>query len=381
MRAFYNPFIDDFTPSPLLQKFSSLLEEKAEAEFLKMLQESQALTKQYFGNVMRIFAPLYLSNECINNCSYCGFSRDNPILRTTLSLEKVVEEAKCIANQNIKNILLLSGEHPKFVDENYLQKCILSLKKFIPSIGIEVGPMKREQYQEITKCGAENIVIYQETYNPETYILLHRAGPKKNFDFRIQCPERAYAGGFRKIGIGSLFGLSSWEKEALALASHVEYLYKKCWKAEISVSFPRMQPYANNYEYKPDSEFFLNDKHLAQIICAFRICFPRIHITLSTRESPLLRNHLIKIGVTHMSAGSKTNPGGYTGVPQKTLEWKEGGKKIFKEISSSCQSTEQFQIQDTRSIEEIAFFLKSEGYDLAWKDWQEGIRNEETQIR
>ena len=375
MQVFYNPFIKNSPPqSPLLKQFESLIEEKSNVVLSQMLVKSRKITEQYFGKVMHLFSPLYISNECINNCSYCGFSRDNPIIRTTLPIKKVEEEAYYLYQQGFRNILLLAGEHPKFVDEGYLQACITALKKFIPSIGIEIGPMQEKQYIQTSKAGAETILIYQETYDPKIYAQLHTSGPKKNFNFRLKCPERAYAGGFRKIGLGSLFGLSNWKKEALALASHLEYLYQTCWKSEFSISFPRMQPYANNYEYQPNPHLYLNDKNLIQLICAFRICFPRVNIVISTRESPILRNHLIGTGITHMSAGSKTNPGGYTGVKSKNLHFTVGAKQSpIDEKENKCQATEQFSIQDKRNVREITFLLKNQGYDLAWKDWQQGI--------
>ncbi|BDS05956.1 thiamine biosynthesis protein ThiH [Oceaniferula spumae] len=338
-----------------------------------MARESQKLTRHHFGKTMRLFAPLYVSNECVNNCSYCGFSRDNPILRTTLTIPQVVAEAQHLHSLGFRNILLVAGEHPKFVSEGYLQNCIDAIKGFIPTIAIEVGPMKDHQYGELVSHGAEGLIVYQETYHRETYVKLHTAGPKKNFDWRLDCPERAYAGGFRRIGIGALFGLADWKKEAIALAAHLEYLYKHCWKASFNIAFPRMRPYAGNYQYTPDPNFFLNDRQFVQLVCAFRTCFPQVGIVLSTREPAKLRDSLIPLGITHMSAGSQTDPGGYTGAGTDDLHLTVKGKRVELDDSqpkSACsRATEQFTIDDQRSPAQIAELLRGKGYDPVWKDW------------
>jgi len=189
----------------LLKKFEQLIQPCSNESLEKNAAKSQQLTQQHFGKTMRMFAPLYVSNECVNNCSYCGFSRDNAILRTTLTIPQVVTEAKYLYKQGFRNILLVAGEHPKFVSEGYLQECIDAIKSFIPTVAIEVGPMKDHQYAELVQHGAEGLIVYQETYQRNIYTKLHTAGPKKKFDWRLECPERAYAGGFRRIGIGSHF--------------------------------------------------------------------------------------------------------------------------------------------------------------------------------
>lgn len=362
--------------SALLQKFENLISPVNNEQMEAMAEQSQRLTLQNFGKTMRLFAPLYVSNECVNNCSYCGFSRDNPILRTTLTIEQVVTEARHLFDLGFRNILLVAGEHPKFVSEGYLQQCIDAIKSFIPTIAIEVGPMKDHQYGELVNHGAEGLIVYQESYDREAYAKLHTAGPKKNFNWRLECPERAYAGGFRRIGIGALFGLAPWRQEAIALAAHLEYLYKHCWKASFSVAFPRMRPYAGNYQYQPDPELFLDDKSLAQLVFAFRICFPKVNIVLSTREPASYRDALIPLGITHMSAGSQTEPGGYTGAGHDDLHLTVKGKRVELDKSETkpCQkATEQFTIDDTRSPASIAALLQSQGYEAVWKDWDEAI--------
>jgi len=362
--------------TPLLRKFEQLLAPKSREEIESMAVNSRSITRRHFGKTMRLFAPLYVSNECVNNCSYCGFSRDNAILRTTLTIDQVVTEARHLHALGFRNILLVAGEHPKFVSEGYLQDCIDAIKGFIPTIGIEVGPMKDKQYGELVEHGAEGLVVYQESYDRDTYSRLHTAGPKKNFDWRLECPERAYAGGFRRIGIGALFGLADWRHEARALASHLEYLYKHCWKASFTVSFPRMRPYAGNYQYEPNPELFLNDRHFVQLVCAFRICFPHVGIVVSTREPANLRDALVPLGVTHMSAESQTDPGGYTGAGTDDLHMTLKGKRVEVSDKSSCsRATEQFTIDDKRGINDITGMLHSKGYESVWKDWDEAILN------
>lgn len=359
-----------------MRRFEALLRPVTASNLEAMAGKSRAITRQHYGKTMRLFAPLYVSNECINNCSYCGFSRDNPILRTTLTVDQVVTEARRLHELGFRNILLVAGEHPKFVSDGYLQECIDAIKDFIPTIGIEVGPMEDNQYGELVDHGAEGLVVYQETYDRETYQKLHTAGPKKNFDWRLECPERAYAGGFRRIGIGALFGLADWKTEALALAAHLEYLYKHCWKASFTISFPRMRPYAGNYQYSPDPDLFLNDRQFVQLVCAFRICFPQVGIVVSTREPASLRDALVPLGVTHMSAGSQTDPGGYTGAGTDDLHLTVKGKRVELEEKPACnRATEQFTIDDKRSASEIAAMLETSGYESVWKDWDLEILN------
>lgn len=373
------PFSDQFEQlisrkSPLLRRFEQLIAPTSDASLEQLARESQRLTRHHFGRTMRLFAPLYLSNECVNNCSYCGFSRDNAILRTTLSIEQVVREARHLHQLGFRNILLVAGEHPKFVSEGYLQSCLDALNPFIPTLGIEVGPMKDEEYAQIVGHGAEGLVVYQETYHRPTYTSLHTAGPKKNFDWRLDCPERAYAGGFRRIGIGALFGLAEWQNEALALAAHLEYLLKHCWKAQFTISFPRMRPYAGNYEYQPDPSLFLSDRAFVQLVAAFRVTFPQVGIVLSTREPAHLRDALAPLGITTMSAGARTEPGGYTGAGHDDLHLTINGRRVEISEDSSCQrATEQFKIDDTRSPAEIAAMLQQKKLDPVWKDWDQAI--------
>jgi 2-iminoacetate synthase len=361
-------------PTPLMRRCARMLDPLAGGSLEALARHSRELTRRYFGRTMRLFAPLYLSNECVNNCSYCGFSRDAKILRTTLSTAQVHHEARHLHQTGFRNVLLVAGEHPKFVSEGYLQECIDALKSFIPTIGIEVGPMEDEQYAEIVSHGAEGLVVYQETYDREIYGSLHTAGPKKHFDWRLDCPERAYHGGFRRIGIGALFGLADWRYEALALCAHLEYLLKHCWKSQFTVAFPRMRPYAGNYQYTPDPTRFLDDRAMVRLIAVFRSLFPQVGIVMSTREPAALRDALATLGVTHMSAGARTEPGGYTGAGSEDLHLTVKGRRVELERKSGTEkATEQFQIHDTRSAREVADMLRAQGLDPVWKDWDEAL--------
>ena len=361
-------------PTPLMKRFERLLAEETSAPLEEMARQSQLLTRRHFGRTMRLFAPLYVSNECVNNCSYCGFSRDAAIMRTTLTIDQVVREARHLHGLGFRNVLLVGGEHPKFVSEGYLQDCLDALKPFIPTLGLEVGPMEDDQYADIVDHGAEGLVVYQESYHRETYEKLHTAGPKRRMDWRMNCPERAYAGGFRRIGIGALFGLADWKFEAMALCAHLEYLYKHCWKAQFTVAFPRMRPYAGNYEYTPNSNFYLPDKAFVRLITAFRIIFPQVGIVVSTREPASLRDAIATLGVTSMSAGARTEPGGYTGAGHDDVHLTIKGRRVEIEGKTGCErATEQFQITDHRSPAEVAAALRARNLDPVWKDWDESL--------
>jgi len=357
--------------SRVLRRFASLLEPKSGAELESMAHEAEKLTRQNFGRTMRLFAPLYLSNECVNICKYCGFSRDNPILRVTLSVDQVEAEARHLYAQGFRNVLLVAGEHPKFVSSDYLAQCVERLGKFIPAISLEVGPMETVDYEPAVRAGAEGLVVYQETYDRAAYAELHTAGPKRDFDWRLDCPERAYAAGFRRLGIGALFGLARWEEEAVRLAAHVDYLLRHCWKSSVTVSLPRLRPAAGQFE--PRHEF--NDRALVQTILALRLCFPQVGIVLSTREAPALRNRLVRLGVTMMSAGSHTEPGGYTGAGEESIHQTQRGKAVAVIASEGehLTATEQFAIADERSPAEVSARLRELGLEPVWKDWDAAL--------
>jgi len=354
---------------PLLQRFEALLAPKSDGALEEMAQRAHALTLQNFGRTMRLFAPLYLSNECVNNCRYCGFSRDNPILRVTLNLDQVHAEARHLVSQGFRQILLVAGEHPKFVSQNYLAECVRALAPDFSSISIEVGPMETADYVPIVEAGAEGLVVYQETYNREVYAAMHTSGPKRDFNWRLDCAERGCAAGLHRRGIGARSGLWHWKDEAIALAAHVDYLLKRCWQAQITVSLPRLRPAAG--EFQP--QFKMTDRELAQLICALRITFPQVGIVLSTRETESLRDTLVSLGVTTMSAGSHTEPGGYTHQGRGDLHLTVRGRIVAPEFHNGIDeiATGQFEISDERSAAEIASVLRQRGYEPVWKDWDQ----------
>lgn len=354
----------------LLRRFESLIAPKTDAEFEQLAQEARSQTLRYFGRTMRLFAPLYLSNECINNCRYCGFSRDNPILRVTLDVPQVLAEAGHLARQGFRQILLVAGEHPKFVTQGYLAECVRALAPQFSSISIEVGPMETDDYRTIVDAGAEGLVVYQETYNREVYAEMHTSGPKRDFGWRLDAPVRAYHAGFRRIGIGALIGLAPWQEEAVALAAHVDYLLKHCWQAQITISLPRLRPAAGEFTPK----YTMTDRELAQLIAAFRVVFPQVGIVLSTREHASLREALFPLGVTMISAGSHTEPGGYTHQGADDLHLTVRGRRIVPEhVQPADTAAAQFEISDSRSAAEIAELLRRRGFEPVWKDWDQAL--------
>ena len=361
-----------------LADFAALISPAAAENLESLCRRAQLMTQQRFGKVIRLFAPLYLSNECINNCSYCGFSRDNPILRVTLSLDEVRREAAELKAQGFRNLLLVAGEHPKFVSNGYMRDCIAALHADWPSISLEVGPMEVEDYRPLVAAGSDGLIVYQETYDRAVYAEMHTAGPKRNFDWRLETPERAYAAGFRRLGISPLYGLADWRFEALSVVAHADYLLRNCWKAAITISLPRLRPCAG--EFEPLTH--LSDRELVQLVCAFRLMFPDVGIVLSTRENSKLRDGLIPLGVTMMSAGARTEPGGYTGAGKEKIHHTERG--IIKEIASGSSewapqanhptnATGQFQIADERSPFEVAERIRKLGYEPVWKDWDAAL--------
>jgi 2-iminoacetate synthase len=367
-----------------LTDFAHLISPAA-SEFLETLaRRSHQLTQQRFGKVIRLFAPLYLSNECVSNCQYCGFSRDNPILRVTLSLDEVKQEADVLRERGFRNILLVAGEHPKFVSNNYLRDCIAALHFDWPGISLEVGPLETADYRPLVTAGADGLVVYQETYDRGVYAEMHTAGPKRNFDWRLETPERAYAAGFRRLGISPLYGLADWRYEAICAAAHADYLLRNCWKAALTISLPRLRPCAG--EFQPLTR--MSDRDLAQLVCAFRILFPDVGLVLSTREPAKLRDGLIPLGITLMSAGSHTEPGGYTGAGREKLHQTvrgrivEPGAPVSPKLRMSSEgasewapsgnvrhATGQFDIADERPPQEVADLIRRLGYEPVWKDW------------
>lgn len=337
-----------------LEDFAALLSPAASRYLESMAAHSQRLTQRFFGKAVRLFAPLYLSNECVNVCTYCGFSRHNDIPRITIPIETVEDQTRKLARQGFRSLLLVAGEHPKYVSNGYVEACVRRCLPHMPGISIELGPMEPEDYRPLVVAGAEALIVYQETYHRPTYESLHTAGPKKYYAWRMDTPERGYQAGFRRLGIGALFGLYDWRYEALSVAAHARYLLRKCWKAQVSISLPRMRPAAGGYQ--PDPSFHVSDREMVQLICALRMLLPHAGITISTREPARLRDGLVPIGATLMSAGSSTEPGGYDAFDETT--WS----------TEAAQAGEQFEVADERSPAAIAAMIRAQGYEAVWKD-------------
>ena len=319
-----------------------------------MAQLAKNITLRRFGRTIQLYAPLYISNYCSNSCSYCGFNVHNKITRRTSGREEIISEARLLNNRHISQLLLVSGECPAEVSVDLLEATARDLKGMFPSLSIEVYPMETPDYERLYKAGIDGLAIYQETYDREIYSAVHPAGPKRDYQYRLGAPERGAAAGFRQIGIGSLLGLNDWRVESHYLMHHAAYLMKHCWRSQVSVSFPRLRPAAGGYR----PEFPVSDREFVQMICAFRLMLPDAGLVLSTREPAELRDNLIGLGVTKMSAGSKTAPGGY----------------LDNNLDEQGQPAEgQFNVFDDRPVEAVAQSIRQKGYDTVWKDWDQGF--------
>jgi 2-iminoacetate synthase len=353
---------------PSLPDFAALISPGA-AELLEpMCRRSQALTRQRFGRVIRMFAPVYISNQCVNNCRYCGFARRNNIARVTLSIPEVEREANAVVAMGFRSILLVASEHPKLVTPAYLADCVRAVVAKAPDVCIEIAPWSVADYKPVVEAGAEGVIVFQETYDRGRYAEMHPSGPKRDMDWRLGTPERAYAAGFRKLGLGALMGLNDWRREAICLAAHAVWLLKHCWKAQISISLPRIRPAASGFVPVDP----INDRDLAQLIAAYRLMFPDAHLVLSTREPARLRDGLIPLGITQISAGSHTEPGGYTGAGRENIE-RIHLEPVAASSAAAAGATAQFNIADERSAAEVAASLRRMRLDPVWKDWDAGF--------
>jgi 2-iminoacetate synthase len=327
-----------------LEDFLTLISPAAQPYLEQMAQISHELTKKRFGKTIQMYAPLYLSNECQNICTYCGFSLDNKIKRKTLTDSEIKLEAEALKKAGFDHVLLVTGEANYIVNIHYFLNAIEQIKKDFSIISVEVQPLSQEEYEQLHQAGVYSVLVYQETYHKEVYKQYHTKGKKSNFDFRLETPDRVGSAGIHKIGLGVLLGLEDWRTDSFFNALHLDYLQKTYWQTKYTVSFPRLRPAEG--VIKPN--FIMDDKDLTQLICAYRLWNEDVEISLSTRENEKFRNHIIPIGITSMSAGSKTNPGGYVVDPQ---------------------SLEQFEISDERSSFEIASIISKSGYEPVWKDW------------
>tara|TARA_R110000868_G_scaffold25380_6_gene98973 strand:- start:2851 stop:3975 length:1125 start_codon:yes stop_codon:yes gene_type:complete len=327
-----------------LDDFLVLISPAAQPYLEQMAQLSHELTKKRFGKTIHMYAPLYLSNECQNICTYCGFSLDNKIKRKTLTESEIKLEVGALKKAGFDHVLLVTGEANYTVNINYFLNAIDVIKEQFSIISVEVQPLSTEDYERMHQAGVYSVLVYQETYHQEVYKQYHTKGKKSNFDYRLETPDRVGLAGIHKIGLGVLLGLEDWRTDSFFNALHLDYLQKTYWQTKYTVSFPRLRPAEG--VIKPN--FIMDDKDLVQLICAYRLWNEDLEISLSTREDEKFRNNIIPLGITSMSAGSKTNPGGYVVDPQ---------------------SLEQFEISDERSSFEIASIISNNGYEPVWKDW------------
>lgn len=326
------------------QDYLALLAPNAENYLEEMAQRAHRLTVQHFGRVVFLFTPLYLANYCVNHCVYCGFQVSNTLERKKLTRAEVEKEAEIIAASGLKHILILTGESRKESPVSYIRDCVEVLKHYFTSISIEIYPLEEHEYAELIDAGVDGLTIYQEVYDEDIYARMHPAGPKRNYRFRIEAPERACRVGMRTVNIGTLLGLHQWRTEAFFTGLHADYLQNMFPEVEVSISLPRMRPHLGGFQPRVE----VSDKNLVQYMLAFRLFMPRGGITISTRERAELRDHLVKLGATKMSAGSCTAVGG----------------------RSEYYSTGQFKISDERNVSEMAAMLYSQGYQPVYKDWQ-----------
>ncbi len=327
------------------EDFKALISPAAAPYLEQMAQMSKRITQKRFGKTVQLYAPMYLSNECQNICTYCGFSLDNKLRRKTLTGMEMLQEAAYLQEQGFGHVLLVTGEANKTVGVDYLANAIKMLRPYFDNISIEVQPMDQEDYSKLIQEGLYAVLVYQETYHRDNYKLYHPKGKKSNFDYRLETPDRLGRAGVHKIGLGVLIGLEDWRADNFFTALHVGYLEKKYWQTKYSISFPRLRPAEGLIEPK----VAISDKELVQLICAWRIYNEEIELSVSTRECALFRDNIIQLGATSISAGSRTNPGGYT-IEEESLE--------------------QFEIDDNRTVAEVKAMIERKGYKPVWKDWE-----------
>lgn len=309
----------------------------------EMAQLSHRLTVERFGRTLQLYAPMYLTNVCANVCSYCGFSAQNRIPRKALVEAEILAEAAVLKSLGFDHVLLVTGESSRY-GRDYLANALRALRPFFSGLSIEVQPLSEADYAALAAEGLSAVLVYQETYDAAAYARHHLSGPKADMFFRLDTPDRLGRAGVKKIGLGALFGLSDWRTETWFTGLHLRHLERAYWRTRYSLSFPRLRPHEGREI--PVTPF--GERDLVQAVCAFRLFSPEVELSLSTREGAGFRNQAFRLGFTSMSAGSRTNPGGYSSAPD---------------------SLEQFAIDDDRSPAEVAAFLREQGYEPVWKDW------------
>lgn len=321
----------------------------AAAPFLDaMAARAQSLSERRFGRTVVLYAPLYISNACVNRCTYCGFSLDHQFHRRTLCIDEVEIEVQRLKAKGFEHLLLLTGEDKRAVSVSDIAAAVALCHQQISSVGVEVYPMGEQDYAQLVDAGCDSLTLYQETYHQPTYKAVHPAGPKAHYANRLAAPLAGAAAGFRAVSLGALLGLADWRVEALYMALHGALLRRQNFRTRLSFGFPRLrEDPGGGVALQPISE-----AELAQLIVAMRLVFADAELVLSTRERQEFRDGMVGLGVTRMSAGSKTQPGGY---------------------SLDDGATEQFAITDTRSPAEVLAMIAQRGYEPVWKDFDRGF--------
>jgi len=311
----------------------------------EIAQQAQQETRKHFGNSIYMFTPIYIANYCENYCIYCGFNCHNKIRRAKLNADEIEREMQEIAKTGLQEILILTGESPKMSDIHYIGEACKIARKYFKVIGLEIYPTNSEDYAYLHECGADYVTVFQETYNSDKYETLHLAGNKRIFPYRINAQERALKGGMRGVGFAALLGLDDFRRDAFATGMHAYFVQRKYPQAEIAFSCPRLRPIINNDKINPMD---VHEAQLLQVVCAYRLFMPFSSITVSTRECERVRNSLIKIAATKISAGVNVGIGGHSGEEK---------------------GDEQFEIDDTRSVDEVYQAIIDEGLQPVMNDY------------
>jgi 2-iminoacetate synthase len=340
-----------------IEDLAALLSPAARPYLEPMAREAQRLTRWHFGRTISLYAPIYISNLCAADCVYCGFaarsgSREK---RITLQPDEIAAECAALASHGFDNVLLLTGEAPKTVTVEYIAYAIEAARQHFAGVSVEVYAVDEVDYARFVAAGLEGVTMYMETYHRPTYKEVHLLGGKANYDYRLDALTRAGRAGVRKLNIGALLGLYDWRIEALWTAIHARHLQRECWQSAIGISFPRLLHTPERYHV----HYPVSDADLVQCMLAMRLFLPEAGINLSTREAPELRDKLIPLGVTHMSAGSSTQPGGYATYQRGQADERTNFREVL----------EQFAIEDYRPVPEVIASIKAAGYDPVWKDF------------
>ncbi len=336
-----------------MDDFAALVSPAAENYLSEMATQSYAITRRRFGNAIQLYVPLYLSNICQNQCVYCGFNCTNKIHRSILTPEQIHAEAQAIKHDPFQHILLVTGEAPHASSREYLANAMKIMQEYFQQISIEVQPMDTEDYVYLQQFGLHAVYVYQETYNRLRYPVYHLRGRKTDYRYRLETPDRLCEAGVYKVGLGNLIGLEDWRTEAYFTALHLRYLENRYWRTKYSIAFPRLRPYEGEDGFNPDHP--ANERNLTQLICAYRLLSEDVELSLSTRESASYRDRILPFGITVISAGSKTTPGGYT-APSHELE--------------------QWEINDARTAAQVEAAVRAKGFDPVWKDWSMFMQQE-----